>query len=218
LNIEPDGYFTVYEDAVLRLSGTLPFTGGNQTIFQNYIYLYTIGETGTLGYGLMDNFQLDLDEFPTGHVTSGGVRGYAEKEMEPVWGRLVDMDGATEVLETTEAISDTPTRKIILSRDCKKVQLIGIRAVLVPTAVETVGIHLFGNAESDDATRYQQCFFSCANTTINGSELYVKSPTDAGLGGSAILSTQGQVPVNVEWSGAPGTTYGAIVIICKEIE
>ena len=218
LTIEPDGYFTVHEDAVLRLSGTLPFAGSNQAIFTNYIYLYTYGLAGTTGYGLLDNFQLDLDDFPTGKVTSGGVRGYAEKEMEPVWGRLVDMDGATAKLQTDEAISATPTRKIILSRDCKKIQLIGIRAVLVPTAVETAGIALFGNAEADDATRYQQCFFSCVNTSIAGSVLYVKSPTDAGLGGVAKLDTQGQVAINIDWSGAPGVTYGAIVLICKELE
>jgi hypothetical protein len=220
IDMEPDGFFRLYEDALLRLVGSTPLTSTTDTkdIFRLYIYQYTLGLAGTLGYGLFDNFQLNLDTSPTYDARGSGVRLAAERHMTPVFGRLMDMTGIADFFETDHAIDATPTQRIILSRDVKKFKLHEIKAFQTPTNAVTCGFNFYGDAQADNYASLQSCFFSSANTVVAKDTHYHKPANDVLMGGIGHLRLPGQVWFNQDWSGAPGDTKGFVTLIGEEVE
>ena len=220
IDMEPDGYFSVYEDSTLRLVGSNPLTSTTDTteIFNLYIYQYALGLAGTVGYGLLDNFRLDLDLAPTSDVKGTGVRRAAEQDSTPVWGRLMDMAGTADTFETDHALADTPTQRIVLSRDVRKFKLTEIHAYQTPTNAVTCGFQFYGDAQADNYASMISNFFSSANTVVAKDTHYLKPENDTLMGGTGILNIPGQVWFNQDWSGAPGDTKGFVVIVGKEVE
>ena len=220
LDMEPDGYFKVYEDAILRLAGSTPLTSTTDTadIFSLYIYQYALGLAGTLGYGLLDNFTLDLDHKPCADIAGSGVRKAMGQQQALVIGRLMDPTGIADLFETDHALTDTPTQRIVLSRDVKKLNLQEIRAYMTPTNAVTCGFQLYGDAQADDYNSIMSCFFSSANTVVAKDTHYVKTQRDSTMQVTGILNPPGQVYFNQDWSGAPGDTKGFLMIVGKEVE
>ena len=220
MDMEPDGYFSIYEDSTLRLVGSNPLTSTTRTtdIFKLYIYQYALGLAGTLGYGLLDNFTLDLDPAPTNDVKGDGVRRCAEQERTPVFGRLMDQTGIADLFETDHAFADTPTQRIILSRDVKKFKLTEIQAYMTPTNAVTCGFQFYGDAQADNYASAVSAFFGSANTVVAKDTWYHKTANDTAMGGTGRLSIPGQVWFNQDWSGAPADTKGIVTIIGEEVE
>ena len=220
LDMEPDGLFTVYEDATLRMTGSNPLTSTADTteIFNLYIYQYAIGLAGTLGYGLLDNFRLDLDESPTADISGHGVRATGERASTPVWGRLIDQSGLADLFETDHPLIATPTQRIVLSRDVKKFKLTEIHAYQTPTNAVTCGFQLYGDAVADNYTSIMSCFFNSANTVVTKDQYYSEAENDTIMGRTGILAVPGQVYFNQNWSAAPGDTLGFVVIVGKEVK
>lgn len=220
IDMEPDGYFSVYEDSTLRLVGSNPLTSTTRTsdIFNLYIYQYTIGLTGTLGYGLLDNFNLNLDLAPTDDISGRGVRRSVASNRTPVFGRLMDQTGVADTFETDHAVTDTPTQRIILSRDVNKFKLTEIQAYQTPTNAVTCGFQFYGDAQADDYASTVSCFFGSANTVVAKDTHYHKTANDTTMGGTGRLAIPGQVWFNQDWSGAPGDTKGFVTIIGEEVE
>jgi len=220
IDMEPDGYFKVYEDALLRLVGSTPLTSSTNTteIFHLYIYQYALGLAGTLGYGLLDNFTLDLDEKPCADIAGKGVRRAMEQQQTLVIGRLMDQTGIADLFETEHGLTDTPTQRIILSRDVKKLNLQELRAYMTPTNAVTCGLQFYGDAQADDYASIMSSFFSSANNAIAKDTHYVKTQRDAAMQVTGILNPPGQVYFNQDWSAAPGDTKGFVMIVGKEVE
>jgi len=217
LDIQPDGFFQLYEDTTLRRVGSIPLTdSATEDIFTLYIHLYALGLTGTLGYGLLDNFQLDFDESPT-LISGSGVRRATMQNNTPVWGRLVDQS-AQDLFETDHPYTDTPTQRVVLSRDVHKFQLTEIRAYMNSTNAVTSGFSLYGDAQADDIHSTSSMFYYQANTTISKTTPYLKTFKDTSMGATGVLERPGQIWFNQDWSGAPGDTTGMVVFIGKEVE
>lgn len=219
LEVEPDGYFKLYEDALLRRVGTLPvFNTVNQAGFNFYIYLYTIATAAT-GYGLLDNFRLDLDPTPTDDTRGQGVKLNSMRKQTPVYGRFIDQGGTHDTFEVDKTYLDTPTQRIMLSRDVKRFKLTSVKAYITATNAVTCGLALFGDAQADDihsmATKFYQ---SGDNTSIAKSTWFQKMPNDTTMGAIADLAIPGQVPFTLDWSAAPGDTVGMIEITGEEVE
>ena len=220
MDMEPDGYFSIYEDATLRLVGSNPLTSTTRTtdIFNLYIYQYALGLAGTLGYGLFDNFNLNLDLTPTDIRGRGMVSRSVAKENTPVFGRLMDQTGIADLFETDHAFADTPSQRIILSRDVKKFKLTEIQAYMTPANAVTCGFQFYGDAQADNYASAVSAFFGSANTVIAKDTWYHKTANDTAMGGTGRLSIPGQVRFFQDWSGAPGDTKGIVTIIGEEVE
>lgn len=230
LDMEPDGYFSLYEDSTLRIVGSNPLTATDTTdIFNLYIYQYAIGLTGTLGYGLLDNFRLNLDLNPTQDVSGSGNRLAATRAGTPVFGRLIDSAGTADMFETDHALTDTPTQRIVLSRDCKRFKIEEIRYYMDCTAAVTYQLGLYEAAKADDVASYMHMVYA-SDTTMADATTYLQTINLYGMTGAAAENTvtclpvtanlerPGQLWYNTNWSLAPGDTKGYIVVIGKEVE
>jgi len=221
IDMEPDGFFSVYEDALPRIVGSNPLTAtSTPEIFNLYVYQYTLGLAGTLGYGLFDNFRLDLDENPTADVSGRGVRLTSERNNTPVWGRLLDMTGTADTFETDAAdYAATPVQRVILSRDVKRLELEEIRAYFDSANAATSGVALYEDAQADDVLSYSHMLWKSGdNASISDKTVFVKTTNDTPLPITFNLETLGQVWFVQDYSAAPGDTKGYLILKGKEVE
>lgn len=219
VEMEPDGVWMVTEDAVLRRIGSNPLTctSDNNEKFELYIYLYTIGLAGTLGYGLLDNFVLSRDPTPTTDLAGTGVKLNSMRNQTPVYGRLIDQS-AQDLFETDTAYDGTPTQTITLSRDVKRFELQEFRAFMTSTNAVTSGISLYGDNQADNYHSYMTKFYQTGdNTTIAKDTWLQKTRNDTTMGAVANLDVPGQIYFAQDWSAAPGDTQGVVVVVGREV-
>ena len=230
LDIEPDGFMTFYEDTTAKGRMSMPLTATvTPDIFNLYIYLYAVGVAGSVGYALLDNFQLDLDETPTTDVSGSGVKKTTLRNNTPVFGRLIDEAGTADLFETDHAVTDTPTQRILLSRDCKRFELTELKYYMDVTNAVTGNLLLYEKAEANDVLSQMHLCYNSADG-LGDATPYIASTNAHLANGAAILDHDtllpqifdlerpGQVWFNQDWSGAPGDTKGYIVLIGKELE
>lgn len=230
IDIEPDGFTALYEDSTEKQVVSLPLTGtATQDIFSLYIYIYNIaGAAANNGYALLDNFQLNLDLAPTGKVAHAStVRAAQAMATTPIIGRFVDFDGTADTFETDHAITDTPTRRIVLSRDVKRFQLEEVRYLTDQTNAVTSELLLFEDAQADNVRAAMHRAFS-SGATVPDDKAYIavgnKMSSGAAVQTNATplpvvmnLARPGQVFWNIDWSGAPADTLGYIELVGKEV-
>ena len=230
IDIEADGYYTVYEGTTAKFTGTLPFTNTETGArFTFYIYLYCLAVGADVGYALFDNFHVDLDVTSADELRGDGVRKAALMEATPVYGRLVDTLGTSVFFETDHAITDTPTQTITLSRNVKNFRLDEIRYYMNSANAVTSQALLFDEIHVGDDESAIHLIYASSAGLVKGS-MY-RASTGSHLATGAIvetldtvppatfrLETPGQIPFNQDWSAAPGVTKGAIIIIGREVD
>lgn len=230
IDIESDGLFTVYEDAVERYVGSLPFLStSTDDIFCFYVYVFGIATVGLTGYGGFDNVQLDLDERFQDEILGHGVVRNSSMPVVPVIGRFFSSAGAEVFFETDHAVTDTPTQRILLSRNVKMFRLEEIRFYMNPTNAETYQLYLFGKFSADDVESLQSAGF-ISPAAMADSSLYIGAKgmhlatgaavatLDTPLPQTMILQRLGQIAFNMNWSGAPGVTPGLIEVVGYEVD
>jgi len=230
LDIEPDGFMTFYEDTTAKGTMSIPLTATvTKDIFELYIYIYAVGVVGTVGYALLDNFQVDLDPTPTTDVTGSGVKKATLRNTTPVYGRLIDETGTADLFETDHAVTDTPTQRIVLSRDCKRFELTGLHHYMDVTNAVTGNLLLYEEAQANDVLSQMHLCYDSSSGLADGAH-YIASTNGHLASGAAVqandtplpqtfnLERPGQVWFNQDWSGAPGDTLGYIVLIGREVE
>lgn len=221
IDIEPDGYYVMFEDSTEKFVGSVPFTETQiDDIFKLYIYLYCIGLTGTLGYALLDNFVMNYDESPDDDIPRGNtVRRWNAMQNTAVFGRLLDTTGTQDFFETDHAYTETPTQRIVLSRNCKRLRLEEVRTYMNSANAVTSGLAFYEAADADDEESYSHLIYKTGdNTSIAKTTLVQKGINDTPLPAVMNLERPGQVWFNQDWSGAPGDTSGFITIVGREVE
>lgn len=218
IDIEPDGFTTLYEDTTSGAVISNPLTATpTPDIFNLYIYIYCIGLTGTLGYGLFDNFRLDMDLAPNNEIQGTGVRAAQLMETTPIIGRLVDF-GTADTFETDQPYTATPTQRIVLSRDVKRFRLEEIRAYFDSANNATSGIALYEDAQAGDVRSYSHMPYKTGdNTSIADATAYIKTINDTPLPVTFNLERPGQVWFVQDYSAAPGNTTGYLILVGKEV-
>lgn len=230
IDLQPDGYFLAFEDTTEKVEGSINFTEtAADAPFELYLYLYAVGATGTVGYALLDNFKLHFDTSPTAYNTRQGrgasVRSY---HTDTIIGRKVDTAGTLDFFETDHADTDTPTEFILLSKPVNKFELQQVRWSINPTNAVTPEIMFFEKAiADDDRSRARLAWRSGASLVDSAVYNAVGSKTSTGAATQAnahplpvtmILDTPGKVWYNIDWSGAPADTKGAIELVGREVE
>jgi len=230
LDIEPDGVFRVLEGAVEMFRGNLPWTSAvTASIFSHYVYLFAVGLGANCGYATFDNFRLDLDQNVGNEVGGEGVRKAAEMSNTVVYGRLMDRTGIQTTFQTDHAITDTPTQWIILSRDVKNFRLDEIRYYMNAANAVTSQLYLLEEVNADDDQSAMHLIYASIAALADAAMYRASTGSHLATGGAVAandtvlpvtfrLERPGQIPYNQDWSGAPGATKGAIILIGREVD
>ena len=125
---------------------------------------------------------------------------------------LIDADGAGNVFETDQVITDTPTLFITLDDPyCKRFMLEEVTWMMNPTAAETYQLVLFEEANADDVISLSKIVFDSGPLLVD-SQAYLSAKGQGKLPRIVDLAVPGRLYYMMLWTGAPGNTPGYVKV------
>lgn len=155
------------------------------------------------------------------------VRDALNRTNTVVSGEKLDLDGTLNYFETDEPMGTTPTLSMAgttsTGRPVRKFLLEEVTYYMNPTNAVTYQLHLLEDSSADDVQQYtDQLFFSPAAQADSVIYSYRTSGYQATVSTAEViqyklpriveLATPGVLYYMLDWSGAPGDTFGFIKI------